>query len=210
MSDSVAEAELLQRLIPELEGEGYEVFVQPNRKLVPSFMQGYQPDAIALRGDKNLAIEVISRGSPNSQRKLAQISEILKGQSRWDLRVLWIEDGRERKALPISSFETIHSRLDDARKIVAIGQPEAALLLAWASFEALARATLPDYFDRPQTPGRIVETLSAKGYFTPSEADKLRNFVRYRNAIIHGDIGQKIPGEEVSTFIDILETILPE
>ena len=62
--------------------------------------------------------------------------------------------------------------LSEVKQIAAEGHIEPAMLMAWATFEALARALLTKQFGRPQTPGRLVQTLAAEGYLTPSEADQ--------------------------------------
>jgi hypothetical protein len=58
-----AEAEVMRGLIPELQAEGYEVFVEPGPLLAPVFLEGLRPDAIALKEGKKLLIQFV-RGSP--------------------------------------------------------------------------------------------------------------------------------------------------
>jgi uncharacterized protein YutE (UPF0331/DUF86 family) len=208
MSDSVAERTILENLLPNLEADGYQVFLRPTASIIPSFMKGYVPDAIALREDKKLAIEVMSRRSPGTTARLKRIGELFRGQESWDLCVYWIEDTANVKELPVAPIAAIKSTLSDARKLVDSGVPTAALLLAWAGLEALARTVMPERFKRPQTPGRVVEILSSEGYFTPTEADFLRELVRVRNAVIHGDIQQSLTQERVHRFLDIVESVL--
>ena len=40
--------QILELLTPQLEAEGYTIYLEPPRQLLPGFMQGYTPDAIAL------------------------------------------------------------------------------------------------------------------------------------------------------------------
>ena len=58
MSIETAESVVLERLVPELKSQGYDVFVHPGRQMVPAFLETYVPDVIALRDDKNLVIEI--------------------------------------------------------------------------------------------------------------------------------------------------------
>jgi hypothetical protein len=55
---SQAEEAILQMLRPNLEAEGFQVFVHPTRTILPPFMHGYRPSAIALKENRKLAIEV--------------------------------------------------------------------------------------------------------------------------------------------------------
>ncbi len=52
MIEGTSEMELLKAVVPELEAEGYEVFLQPSGSFLPSFLQEIRPDAIALSEKK--------------------------------------------------------------------------------------------------------------------------------------------------------------
>ena len=41
--------QIIEQLTPQLEADGYTVYLEPPRQLLPAFMRGYIPDAIALR-----------------------------------------------------------------------------------------------------------------------------------------------------------------
>src|SRR5260221_1908369 len=75
MSHEASEATLLESVLPELEAEGFEVFANPSPPILPPFMRGHSPDAIALRKDKKLAIEVLREGVP-SNRRLDKLREL--------------------------------------------------------------------------------------------------------------------------------------
>jgi hypothetical protein len=53
------EVDVLESILPRYEAEGFEVFVHPSPSILPPFMQSYRPDAIALKPDKKVAIEVV-------------------------------------------------------------------------------------------------------------------------------------------------------
>lgn len=108
---------------------------------------------------------------------------MLAGHPDWRLEVIYGGDGERQ--VPIASLSSIEQtvanldRLADAR---------AALLLAWASLEAIARNLEPGETIRPQTPGRVVELLAAGGFVTPTQAELLRNMASLRNQVIHGNV----------------------
>lgn len=198
------EALMLERVATDLQEEGYEVFLHPRHPLTPPFLGNFMPDAIASKQDEHLLIE-ITRKSPQASAKLAKLDELLKDRKNWKLRVYWLEPMTPGDQLPVERAATISSRLDEATSIAATGHREAALLQAWATFEAIARALTPDNFARPQSPRRIVEALAAEGYLTPSEALAIRPLVDKRNQFVHGALEQLVTSEELQKFIEILK-----
>lgn len=201
------EFEVLQRLVPELEAEGYDVYVHPNKPLIPKFLGHFSPDALALRPGKNLAIEVLKQ-SPSASRKLEQITALFRDQPDWELRVVWITPSSESKSLQIQNPDTLRQRIAEIRQLASSGHTEPAVLLAWATFEALARAVSTRQFARPQTPGRVVQVLASEGYLTPTEADLLRALADKRNRLIHGELHVQASEQELSNFSAILDAML--
>ncbi len=87
MSPETTERQILIGLLPGLQADGYEVYLHPNPQMLPEFFGSYMPDAIALRSDRNLAIEVV-RQSKRSERTLKKIRNLFKDQSDWRLKVV--------------------------------------------------------------------------------------------------------------------------
>lgn len=210
MTREETEARFLQSVVaPELEAEGYEVYLYPKRPRLPEFFGSYPPDAIALGAKKNLAIEVLQK-TPNATQKLERVKKLLEGQRDWELRVYWAEPLSSGGELQVQSGEAIRKSLREIRDLIARDNLGAALLLSWATFEAAGRILVPEQFRRPQSPGRLVQILAQLGSVTPSEADSLRRLANIRNALIHGDLGVPVPKQDVAEFVDILETLLLE
>jgi uncharacterized protein YutE (UPF0331/DUF86 family) len=206
MSDRASEAALLDSVLPDLDAEGFEVFVHPSPPLLPAFMRDHSPDAIALREDKKLAIEVLYEGAAES-RTLDKLREVLTEHKDWELRVYWISPSSVSKAIDRTSREIIEESIRTVQEIGAAGRPQPALLMAWAIFEAIGRAIFPDRLQRPQTPGRLIEVLAAEGQITPTEADQLRRFAESRNQLIHGGLGMAVSDADLERFVDILKTL---
>ena len=205
MADDL-ESDILQRLAADLQAEGYEVFTQPGRSLVPRFLGNYIPDAIARRESKSIAIE-LTRRSPGSERKVSELVKLFEGQKDWEFRVIWVEPATSGGKLQVQSRTAIAERVAEIRQLISTSHFSSALLLAWASFEAVGRLLAPDQFQRPQTPGRLVQVLASEGYLTPTEADKLRALASKRNTIIHGELQTSVSREEVEEFAGILDTL---
>lgn len=200
------ESQMLDRVAVELQAEGYEVYLNPRHPLTPAFFGNFTPDAIARKQDEHLLIEIM-RKSPAASAKLAKLNDLLKDQENWRLRVYWLEPITSGDQLPVQRKSTIASRLDEAAALAAAGTLEAALLQTWATFEAIARALTPDNFARAQSPRRIVESLAAEGYLTPSEALAIRPLIDKRNHFIHGALEERVTPDEIQKFIGILRAL---
>ena len=205
MADSL-ESDILRTLTADLQAEGYEVFTQPNRSLLPDFIGTYIPDLIARGESKSVAIEV-TRRSPVSERKISELAKLFEGRKDWGFRVIWVEPATSGSPLQVQPRTVIVERVAEIRQLLSTGHFSPALLLGWASFEAVGRLLAPDQFRRPQSPGRLVEVLASEGYLTPTEADKLRALASKRNTIIHGELQTTVSREEVEEFARILDTL---
>lgn len=206
MSPEPSEAMLLESVLPDLEAEGFEVFTHPSPPILPAFMRDHSPDAIALRSDKKLAIEVLREGAP-SNRRLDRLRELFSEHKDWELRVYWVSPSNIRKAIEGVSGDVIEQSITAIEELAAAGRAKPALLMAWATFEAIGRAILPDRLQRPQTPGRIVEVLAAEGQITPTEADHLRRLAESRSHLIHGGLETSVSEADLQRFVDVLKTL---
>lgn len=206
MSTLSPEVELLENIVPKLEAEGYDVYLHPSAHLLPSFMQGYVPDAIALGSPKNLAIE-IKLENDRSNAQLDKIVERFRASKDWEFRVYWVRP-TSREPVKVVRREDIEASLNTIENMLSGSDLKSALLLAWATFEALGRALLPEKFVRPQTPGRLTEVLASEGYVTPSEAVVLRRLSGLRNRFIHGELTVSIDRADLKGFLAILRTLL--
>jgi uncharacterized protein YutE (UPF0331/DUF86 family) len=206
MSAQTIENVVLERLVPDLESQGYDVFVHPSRQIVPSFLGTYVPDLIALRDDKNLVIEIKHRGG-RAENVLEDLAKRFEGQKQWEFRVVWINPSESRDEPRHQSREVISTRLKEISRLLDAGFVDSAMLIAWATFEAIGRKLMPKEFARPQSPGRLVEVLAQEGHITPDEGDVLRQLVDMRNRFIHGELAIAISRPQVESFVKILSSL---
>ena len=86
--------QIIEQLTPQLEADGYTVYLEPPRQLLPAFMRGYIPDAIALRAKgfeqfkKNLAIEVKVEGL-STKTRIEELERRFADAGDWELRVYY-------------------------------------------------------------------------------------------------------------------------
>lgn len=205
------EAAALDLLLPSLKEEGFEVFLHPDDGMLPSFMRGLRPDAIAVRHDKKLAVEVVT-GEAGSRGKLNRLQDALDGQSDWELRVYLASALPEDQPVPRQEDAQVRRSVAEVERLLESGFHQPALLQGWAAFEAAVRANAPGSFERPQTSGRLVEKLASDGIVLPDDADRLREASRIRNRVAHGDLSAAVPPGLVEDVMRITRSIidLPE
>jgi uncharacterized protein YutE (UPF0331/DUF86 family) len=206
MSIETAESVVLERLVPDLKSQGYDVFVHPGRQMVPAFLETYIPDVIALRKDKNLVIEIKNR-SGQSENFLRDLAKRFEGQSDWEFRVVWVNPSETQDRLAPQSDEAIAKRIAEISGLLKAGFVDSAMLLAWATFEAVGRKMMTKEFSRPQTPGRLIQVLAKEGHITPDESDLLRKLADTRNRFIHGELTTAADRSDVESFIEILSSL---
>lgn len=202
------ERSALDEYLPRLDARGYRVVRRPAKADLPPFLADYDADAVATGPDDNIIVEVVTKGSPTAQSKIRRLREILAGHPDWRLEVIYGGDGERQ--VPIASLSSIEQTVANLDKLA---DARAALLLAWASLEAIARNLEPGETIRPQSPGRVVEILAAGGFVTPTQAELLRKMANIRNQLIHGNVDlQPSPGQlhelivTTGTLLSLLKT----
>ena len=201
-----SEAEVIESLLPRYQAEGFDVYVNPSPSILPPFMQAYRPDAIALKKDKKIAIEVVG-STARSEQKIKTLQSLFADHEDWELRVFYASPVSSDKLLEIVSISAINEFIQRVIELRKEGHSLPALVMAWATFEAAGRALLPDRFQRPQTPARLVEVLGSEGYITPEEADTLRAAGAIRNAAVHGQLDSVVDQKMLESFVAILKTL---
>ena len=198
---------ILQLLLPNLEAEGFRVFLHPSRSILPPFMRGYQPDAIAMKPDKKVAIEVKSYPSP-AEPQIRKLREMFAAHPDWELRVVYAPTQGTEQAIAIIPHQLVVENLDRLLKVFDEAGPVPALLLGWSVFEAAARSLIPEHLARPQTPSHLLEVLASDGYVTPAEADTLRELGDARNKAAHGKLDAAVSREQMAELATITRSLL--
>ncbi len=209
MTSAPREAAVLDLLLPKLREEGYEVFLHPPADLLPSFMSGYSPDAIALKPDRKLAIEVVADGKSVSNR-LTVARALLDKHPDWQLRVYLASDVQESRSIDLTAPKEIGSSLREIERLLDGGFTRSALLQGWATLEAAVRAQSPHSYVKPQTVSGLLEAVASEGVVTPDEADRLREAGTMRNRVAHGDLATNISPQLVEDIVRITKTLLDE
>lgn len=197
MNDSWAKTEqdTLKKLTKKWEAEGFKVTLDPRGSDLPKSFGNYHPDALLIKDDKKIAVEVIRKGQPHAKQKIQRLESLFKEQDDWRFEVVY--SGEIVNVVKTASAKEINNGIERAKAILEI-DVQASLLLTWASLEAVTRQLFPNKAARPQSPGRLIELLASSGAITPTEAALLRELTHKRNQIIHGDLETTVKREQVT------------
>ena len=204
IATSQTAADILAATSRRLSEQGYDVIREPNRSMLPDSLQTYRPDAIAIGRDPKLVIE-IARERPADAERVAGLQRVLREVPGWQLYLVLNRASNDPELARVTDAEI--APILDRALVVAQVDPRAALLMSWAALEALSRQRRPSEFSRPQSPGRIVETLAFEGIIGPSDAAFLRSMAESRNAFVHGDLRQAVSPDQISRFVELLREL---
>lgn len=202
---SEAERAVLDELEPRWQRQGYRLVRRPARDELPPFLNGFQPDAIAIGATPSLVIEIVNPRSKATRAKVTQLSSLFENQDEWKLEVVYAPS--ELGEISISSQDDIRQALDDSVQLLDI-EPRAALLLVWAALEAAARHLHPNAASQARTSLSLVELLISHGDLQPDEQEALRNIARKRNTIAHGDFTTEVARGDVLRIIRACQELL--
>ncbi|KNX41137.1 hypothetical protein ROTO_23470 [Roseovarius tolerans] len=197
MIGSEIERLALEQLRPKLEQDGYIVVEDPSRQMMPPKFRGYVPDFIAQKGDDYIAFEIKAKRNESIHKKLEELKRSIEEQPNWSFKIIYADEIMKDEGPVKQGTHSIYEALCQVKAITEHNNPQAALLLAWATFEAAARHLHPKIFAKPQTPGRIVTVLAERGLIDYETASKLRTLISKRNSIVHGELSIQVTKEDV-------------
>lgn len=183
---------MLERLRESYEQDGYEFFLQPSPNLLPRFLSGFRPDAIALKGDEKLIIEVKASERPQWSGLIKRLSEAMKGHPDWQLRLHTYQPATDDvQSIPIPDPALLRERVKELEALCDSGHARAALLLSWSILEAIVRGIMSArglHQGGLLSRRGIVQFLEMDGLVTGDEIAALRRQAELGNRVAHGDL----------------------
>ena len=205
------ESKFLRNMQQVSEARGLRFYINPPREIVPDFLGDFQPDAIALGPDGGIIFEVKNQRNPASERQFAAIARRISAQKGWELRMIYLNPPMDET--PPIAKPTPEQLQDTFREIEALakgGHSAAALVTAWAALESLARlASSYNEVERPTSlsPMQAVQRLAEEGYLEHEAANRLREMVKLRHAVVHGDLSVNVSTGQVESLLKELRAI---
>ena len=199
---SISELEqlVIEKITPDLERQGYKLILE-YKNIIPGDVRGYEPDAVAQKGEKFIAIEVKKRRNANLEKSLALLKERIEANENWEFRIYFADDELDYKSFPKPEPDLVKRMSRESREASTHGLYRAAFLLSWATLEAAARASHPRIFSKPQSPSRIITVLAERGILTSDEAIDLRTLSLNRNLLIHGRFDVNVTPDDVDYLL---------
>jgi uncharacterized protein YutE (UPF0331/DUF86 family) len=205
------ESNALRNLQQSSEARGLKFYLNPPREIVPEFLGDFQPDAIALGPEGGIVIEVKSQRNPGSEKQLAAIAKRVSSQKGWEFRAIYQNPPLdESPSITKPTPEQLQAVFGQIEALIKAGYAAAALVIAWAALESLARlaSTSSEHkMSRSLTPIQAVQILAEEGYIENEVADRLREMARLRNAVAHGDFSTNVSEGQVENLLKQLQTI---
>lgn len=208
----VDERQRIERIAEEYRSKGYEVLVEPSGSDLPSFLGDDRPDLIARRGDERLVIELKPSSSRPELGKARRLAERVQKEPGWKLVLIALSPAEELlpgEQLSLLDSPEVERHLTHARRLLGTGQPEAALLLAWAAVEARLRwlakqEEIP--LPRPGTP-TLLRQLVSLGLIEREQYGVLFDAFKARSAVAHGFKPQADIESTVHSLLDLSRTL---
>jgi len=197
------------------EGRGMRFYINPSPDLIPGFLGGFRPDAIAISPDgTGVVLEVKSYRTPTTQRQMDELKRRVSSEDGWQLEVIYTNPATdETNVIAKPTADQIESRLDEVERLEQAGYHGPAFLTAWAVLESLARlATPPGSTAQTISLGaiQVVQKLAELGYLENEEASGLRALAKVRNAVVHGDLSVNVSAAQVKPFLEQLKALRSE
>lgn len=201
------ESDILETVLAGYEAEGFDVLLHPSPLVLPAFLKVARPDAIAVRPDKKIAIEIKGLEAEGSSHHPGLNAELFVGHPDWEFRVFYAPPRLPGGTIEKPTSMVIEQTISELCRLREAGHFAAALVMGWSVLEALARDLLPKQLERMQPPAKLVEILATEGLLTPSEADVIRKAAAVRNTVAHGELGLAVEPTLLDTLIDALGTL---
>jgi REase_AHJR-like len=203
------EAQVMKTLRARYEGDGFVFTDHPRAATLPDFFGGYTPDAIAVKGDEKIVIEVKSRQRPSSEPVLTAVNRLFEGHPDWRLHIVFTNpDPLQELALPLPPLMAIRDGISEARTLIVEGHLRAAFVMGWSLLEAALRAQRREASGPGRPPSAVVETAAMNGLIDPDTARGLRDLIALRNRLVHGDLSAQPEAVQVERLLAGVEEAL--
>jgi uncharacterized protein YutE (UPF0331/DUF86 family) len=193
----------LDQLEPQLLRKGYQLIRNPSSKDLPSFLNGYVPDAVAIGKSPKIAVEIKGREGADAERNLSEIRRLFDGRDDWTLQVYYYSS--LMPAVEKLSVDRLNELEGTVEKLVEVNS-QAAFVLAWSVLEAsLREAGLLD--DTTSGTSRIIGLLASQGFVKGDQVQEFLGLSDLRNRIIHGQLDIEPLPQNVHSVLELASAV---
>jgi hypothetical protein len=215
------EEDKIKELARQYTAKGYRVVMEPSRSELPEFMRslGYLPDLIAYGEKGNLVVEVKTSQTVSSAQGFSRFIDLVGQQEGWDF-VLVMTNPKSRptrgqRSDALSAHQALE-QLTQAENVLEAGPQgsfnNAALLVAWAGFEAAVRLSLSQLYDKDRmaTLPTLVRDGVMYGVITRKDGEFIEKLMQLRNSVAHGFASKTVAQKDLKRLIGIGKRVLSE
>ncbi len=193
-SDNGIHETLLTRVIKKYENEGYKVYIEPKKPLLPFDLGSYRPDLMAVKSENDgYIIEIKSKATHVSIDQFRDIAEIIAQRQGWRFILITGDDislgEKEQKSeKQLLSWEQIAARKETGERLLQLGESEGAFLTFWGILEAMMRKRAEQTgipIERFPT-SSLIKHLYSQGELSIPQFDKILELMGVRNQFVHG------------------------
>ena len=204
VSGPEAERIALERVVPLLRSEGYEVIPEPGPDDLPPFLADRRLDAIAIGKHPSLLVEVFRKEGNRELTRIRELRTLLQGHDDWELRLFYFSS-LEPMLAPVPNTVTVNAIR--AARIVSVTEPRAAILFAWSIVEAVVRQEIETTGSRALNPSALVNLLASEGFIDQNQTDEMFRLSKLRSQIAHGQLDCVATVEDVSWILSVAEQV---
>jgi len=179
----MGEREPLEQIAERYRKDGFDVLIRPSTSDLPAFLANTPVDLVARKGDHVIALKANQGG--DSDEEPVEVDADL-------------------------GIDAAIEQIAEAEHLLNPRTMRAALVMAWAAFEASTRAVLQPGKSAfaGGSPRQLVEELGSRGIVAEEEHGKLQQAFYLRNAIVHGVRPEEVPPELVPFLLGTARRLL--
>ena len=194
------ERHVAHKTAQKLRSEGRDVSTQVQLDFFP----GFRADLVVREGGKTKVIEVKSWSSLAADRRISELAYIINSKPGWTFELIFIGEPQSRDAPNADTppeREKILKRIEQARKALDSGLPEAALLLALSACEAALRVSMADEEHSSSNTSYALNQALNRRVISWDEYLNLADLRKHGNAIAHGFTHDTLSVEMIAELI---------
>ena len=207
-----SERQRVQKVGQVYRDKGYDVLIEPQGDQLPDFLQAFQPDLIAHKGDEHIVVEVRVRGQVSDFPQVNELAKVVRNEAGWkfELFLLGPENSFFVDGASLFTVEEIRLKIVEVALFVKNGHLEAAFLMGWSLVEAILRvlAVIEGIEGETATPDYLLKQMTFEGIIARETYHDLKHAQQKRNAIVHGFKPSQLTAETVQELIDLIDGVL--
>jgi hypothetical protein len=207
--------ELETQVAERYRSQGFEVFINPSKSVIPFDLGNYLPDIVAKRSaDESYIIEVKTSVSQIPIDRYREISEVVAQNNGWRFLLVTGEDvplGNTKESDQLMTWEQMSQRQEQAQRFLVSGEVEVAFFYLWGVLEAAMRqaaksAAIP--VENLPT-NSLINHLYSQGELSMEQFDQSKVIQKIRNGVAHGYQTPNLvePTKQLQKLVDELISI---